>query len=348
MLVGAAVDAANSPLGDVRWIDLTHDFSFETIFWPTDTQGFVLEENFKGMTDKGYFYSSNNYRAAEHGGTHIDAPIHFAKDGQTLDEIPLERLTGPAAVIDVRQQANANRDYQVTVQDLTNWEEQNGPLTPGVILLLRTGFDQYWPSAEQYLGTADRGPDAIPKLHFQGLHPSAAKWLVENRRIDAIGIDTASIDFGQSELYESHQILFKHEIPAFENVAHLGELPATGAYVIALPMKIKGGSGGPLRIVAALPDVIPTSVPFVAPKGEYVSQQDLYHTFRIPGMVVTRDGSILLFAEARRGDGSDPPSGRECSGRLSDAPQHRQRRYVGTDGRHRLRVSPQRRPSRFR
>ena len=202
MLASASVDAANSPWGDVSWIDLTHDFSPETIFWTTDTQGFVLEEDFSGMTDKGYFYSSNSYRAAEHGGTHIDAPIHFAKYSQALHEIPLERLTGPAAVIDVRQQSNADRDYQVTVEDFTNWEELNGPLAPGVIVLLRTGFDQYWPDAERYLGTADRGPDAIPKLHFPGLHPSEAKWMVENRSIDALGIDTASIDFGQSELYD--------------------------------------------------------------------------------------------------------------------------------------------------
>ncbi|MCM3900094.1 MAG: cyclase family protein, partial [Pyrinomonadaceae bacterium] len=103
-----------------------------------------------------------------------------------------------------------------------------------------------------YLGTEERGAEAVAKLHFPGLHPDAARWLAANRSIKAIGLDTASIDFGQSTLFESHRILFDKNIPAFENVANLDRLPPKGFSVIALPMKIKGGSGGPLRIVAIL------------------------------------------------------------------------------------------------
>ena len=93
----------------------------------------------------------------------------------------------------------------------------------------------------------------MPQLHFPGIDAEAARWLVHNRSVDAVGIDTPSIDYGQSKTFDTHQILYGADIPGFENVANLDQLPAVGAYVIALPMKIEGGSGGPLRIVALLP-----------------------------------------------------------------------------------------------
>ncbi len=244
-------NSASLPEG--KWIDLTHDFSEDTIYWPT-AEGFKLERVFEGYTDEGYFYDANNYSAAEHGGTHIDAPIHFAEGKQTVDEIPLERLMGPAVVIDVTQKALADPDYLVGVKDFTNWEAKNGRIEDGSIVLLNTGYARYWPDKVKYMGTDNRGSKAVKELHFPGLDPTAAKWLVEKRNINAIGLDTPSIDFGQSQLFESHRILFKENIPAFENVANLDKLPAKGAIVIALPMKIKGGSGGPLRIIAMLPE----------------------------------------------------------------------------------------------
>jgi len=140
----------------------------------------------------------------------------------------------------------------VTIADLTNWERANGRIPRGAIVFLRTGFGKHYPDRKKYLGTDERGPAAVAKLHFPGLHPDAARWLMTNRSIKAIGLDTASIDFGQSTKFESHQILFERNVPAFENVANLDKLPLRGFSVIALPMKIKGGSGGPLRIVGYL------------------------------------------------------------------------------------------------
>lgn len=244
--------ADNPPFTGGRWVDLTHAFSEDTLYWPT-AQGFKLEMEFRGLTPGRYFYAANRYRASEHGGTHIDAPIHFAADHPTVDQLSLEQLIGAAIVIDVSAQALKNPDYQIAVADLQSWEEKHGRIPKDAILLLRTGFAQHWPDAVKYLGTAEKGPDAVAKLHFPGLHPDAARWLVTERTIKAIGLDTASIDYGQSQLFESHRILFEKDVPAFENVASLSELPPTGAYVIALPMKIKGGSGGPLRIVAWVP-----------------------------------------------------------------------------------------------
>lgn len=236
-----------------KWIDLTHDFSSDTVYWPTG-DGFELETVFDGTTDKGYYYAANKYTAEEHGGTHIDAPRHFAEGKQTLDEIPLESLTGSAVVIDVSKKAASDPDYQIGIEDFTEWESVNGKIPGDSIVLLNTGYAKYWPDRVKYMGTDKKGQEAVRELHFPGLDPAAAKWLTENRDISAIGLDTPSIDYGQSRLFESHRILFSENIPAFENVANLDRLPPKGAYIVALPMKIKGGSGGPLRIVALVPE----------------------------------------------------------------------------------------------
>ena len=232
-------------------VDLTHAFDTNSVYWPT-AEPFKLETDFEGMTEKGYYYSAYRYSAAEHGGTHLDSPVHFAKGRHTVDQIPLQQLIGTAVVVDVTRQCAANADYQIIVADFQNWERRNGRIAPGTIVLLRTGFGKYYPDRKKYLGTEERGADAVAKLHFPGLDPVAARWLTQNRSIKAIGLDTPSIDYGQSTLFESHRILFEKNIPAFENVANLEQLPLKGFSVIALPMKIKGGSGGPLRIVALL------------------------------------------------------------------------------------------------
>ena len=236
-------------------MDLTHDLSSESIFWPTG-ETFRLDRVANGMTDKGYFYASNNYSGNEHGGTHIDAPVHFAEGRWTVDKIPLERLIGPAIVVDVSAASASNPDYQVTVEDFAAWERTNGPLERDMIVLIRTGFSSRWPDASRYLGTAEHSEGAVAKLHFPGLHPDGAAWLVTHG-VKAVGLDTASIDYGQSTLFESHRTLYAQNIPAFENLTALDQLPARGAIIYALPMKIAGGSGGPLRAVAVVPGVQP-------------------------------------------------------------------------------------------
>ena len=237
---------------DGEWVDLTHPFAADTLYWPT-APPFELTVESRGTAEGGYWYEAYSFRGAEHGGTHVDAPSHFAEGQPSVDAIPLDRLIGPACVVDVSAAALANPDYQVTTADLAAWEGAHGPLPAGAIVLLRTGYGRFWPDAARYLGTSERGQAAVAKLRFPGLHPDAAQWLVRERRIDAIGIDTPSIDYGQSRLFKAHRVLFAAAVPAFENLANLHRLPATGAQVVALPMKIRGGSGGPLRIVAMLP-----------------------------------------------------------------------------------------------
>jgi kynurenine formamidase len=221
-------------------------------YWPT-AEGFELTVDFEGFTDKGYYYTANTFCTAEHGGTHIDAPIHFAEGQRAVDEIPLEQLMGGAVLIDVTDRCTGETDYQVTTADFERWESEHGRLPEGAIVLLRTGYGSFWPDRMRYMGTDEVGPDAVAKLHFPGLHPDTARWLVAERSINAIGLDTPSIDYGQSTHFESHQVLFAAGIPAFENLANLNQLPAMDFLVIALPMKIAGGSGGPLRIAAIVP-----------------------------------------------------------------------------------------------
>lgn len=243
--------SAEVDLARDRLVDLSHAFDRRTIYWPT-AQRFKLTKVADGQTEGGWHYAANNFRGAEHGGTHLDAPIHFSRTGNTADEVPLRRLAGPAVTVDVRAAAAADSDYLVSVADLQAFEAANGRIAPRTIVLLRTGWSRFWPDAARYLGTAERGEAAVAKLHFPGLSEEAARFLVDERGIRAVGIDTASIDRGQSTAYEAHRVLAAAQVPVFENVARLGRVPAEDFQVIALPMKIRGGSGGPLRVMAVV------------------------------------------------------------------------------------------------
>lgn len=254
LLAGSIVPPARAQealgsLPDREIVDLTHAFDETTLYWPT-ANPFALEVVAEGRTPAGW-YAANAFCAAEHGGTHLDAPVHFAEGERAAHEIPLEDLIGPAVVVDVPV-GEDDPDREIEVADFVAWESGNGPLPERAIVLLRTGWGERWPDPGRYLGTAARGADAVADLHFPGLSEAAARWLVD-RDVRAVGIDTASIDRGQSSDFRAHRTLAAENVPIFENVANLTRLPARGALVVALPMKIARGTGGPLRIVAFLP-----------------------------------------------------------------------------------------------
>jgi kynurenine formamidase len=237
-----------------RLVDLTHPFDETTIYWPTETEGFVLERIAEGPSEGGGFYAASRFRTAEHGGTHLDAPFHFSERGRRAGEVPLEQLVGPAVVIDVRERAQADPDHRVQVADLAAFEARHGRIAQASIVLLHTGWSERWPDRARVLGTERRGAGAVRELHFPGLDPEAARWLVDARRVASVGIDTPSIDSGPSERFEAHRVLAEAQVPVFENLARLGELPPRGALVIALPMKIARGTGAPLRAIALVPE----------------------------------------------------------------------------------------------
>jgi kynurenine formamidase len=248
LLYGARMSLAQGLIGS-RSIDLTHSFDETTIYWPTE-EGFKLLRGPAGVTERGYYYAANRFMGAEHGGTHIDAPVHFWEGGQTVEQIPLKRLVGPGACVDVSRKCAADRDYQVSVEDFEGWETANKASLEDRIVIIRTGLGRDWPDRAKYLGTSEMGRAAVAKLRFPGLDPAAADWLITRRRVRMVGIDTASIDHGQTRSFPTHVRLFRDNVPALENVAQMNQLPADGFMVIALPMKIGGGSGAPCRVIA--------------------------------------------------------------------------------------------------
>jgi kynurenine formamidase len=249
LLLFAATLPAVSPIDPAKVIDLTHSFDAKTIYWPTE-KGFQWEKEIWGKTEGGYFYASAKFAAAEHGGTHLDSPIHFAEGKQTVDQLTVQQLIGPAIVIDVAAACAKNADYLASPADIEAWEKAHGPIPAGSIVLFRTGWGARWPDKKRYMGT-DKAGD-VAGLHFPGIAPASAKVLL-GRRIRAVGIDTASIDYGQSKDFLVHRTLYGAGIYGLENIADLEKLPATGATLIALPMKIAGGTGAPVRVIAILP-----------------------------------------------------------------------------------------------
>jgi kynurenine formamidase len=250
LLSGCSAGSHTAAIDPAKIVDLSYSFGPQTIYWPT-AESFVLEPVSYGPTAAGYWYAANNICMAEHGGTHMDAPIHFAENKRTADAVPLSSCIGPAAVIDVRAQAAGNPDYRLTVADVEAWERANGPLPRDAIVVMNSGWGAFWPDKKRYLGT-DRQGD-VANLHFPAFSEEAAEFLVHQRHIAAIAVDTPSIDYGQSSDFIVHRIINGADKPGFENLANVDRLPPAGATIIALPIKIEGGSGGPARVIAILP-----------------------------------------------------------------------------------------------
>jgi kynurenine formamidase len=247
----AVATAQTIDLTAAKVVDLTHAFDADTIYWPTEPTGFQLRQEHKGLTKGGFFYYSNSFCAPEHGGTHIDAPMHFAENRWTNSEIPLNRLIRRAVVIDVAAKAAKDRDYVLTRGDVADWEEAHGRIPDGAIVLLRTGWSARWPDRKAYLG--DNTPGDASNLHFPSFGAEAAAMLVSERHVSLVGVDTASVDHGPSRDFPVHRIIGAANVGGLENLTNLDELPATGALVMAMPMKIALGSGAPARVIAFAP-----------------------------------------------------------------------------------------------
>ena len=229
-------------------VDLSHVYDQTTLYWPTATTGFELSPLAHGLTEAGYLYTANTFCTPEHGGIHIDAPVHFSERGWTLGDVPIRRLIAPAVVIDITAQTTQDSDYQLTTEDIQIWEQTYGAVPPDGIVLLRTGWSRRWPDAESYLG--DDSPGDESTLHFPAYGAEAARVLVEQRRVSALGVDTASIDYGPSLDFKVHQIASASNVVALENLTNVDDVPVVGAWVVALPITIAGGSGGPARVMA--------------------------------------------------------------------------------------------------
>ncbi len=238
-------------LDDYELVDLSHSYGDSTLYWPTSPSAFDKQELAYGVSDSGYFYSAYSICTPEHGGTHLDAPIHFSADGAPTEKIPLRNLIAAAYVIDVSHKAAEDRNYRLTVQDVRDFEAEHGEIAAGSVVLMRTDWSRHWPDAMAYLG--DDTPGDASKLEFPGFGAEATTMLAEQRKIALLGIDTASVDYGKSRDFIVHRIGAAQGVANLENLTNLKQLPATGAIIVALPMKIEGGSGGPARVVALVP-----------------------------------------------------------------------------------------------
>lgn len=245
--------AAATPLDlrSLEMVDLTHALNAQTLFWPTSPSSFELNRLSYGKTPGGWFYAANAFCTPEHGGTHLDAPIHFDSTGVTVDRVPLEQLIAPAVVINVTDSTARNADYRLSAGDVQAFEKRHGRIPAGAIVIMRTGWETRWPDRKAYFG--DATPNDASNLHFPSFGAEAARLLVEERKVAGLGLDTPSIDFGPSKDFIVHRIAAARNVVGLENLRGLGSLPAVGAMVIALPIKIEGGSGGPMRAIALVP-----------------------------------------------------------------------------------------------
>jgi len=237
-----------------KLLDMTYAFGDDSIYWPTG-KSFKSTKVSWGVNEQGKWYASNDYEANEHGGTHVDAPIHFAQKGRTIDQIPLEEWIAPVVKIDVVTQCTKNRDYLLTVEDIKNYENHYGPIPDRAWVAMYTGVGtQYYPNRQKVLGTEMEGKEAVKHLSFPGFSAESVKFLVEERNITGIAIDTPSIDYGKSKDFLAHRVLCEANRLAIENIANLHDLPPMGAILYAVPMMIKNGTGAPARIFAILPE----------------------------------------------------------------------------------------------
>ena len=225
-----------------RVVDLGHPLASDDPSWDG---GKVYEWSPVARMDKdGYF--AGRFATVEHFGTHVDAPAHFAEKGWTVDRIPADRLVRPAVTLHVESKATSSEDYRLTVADLDAFEAQHGRIPENTIVLVATGWDARWKQPGRYMN------EKSGVKHFPGLSVEAAQRLVD-RKVAAVGIDTASIDYGPSTGFEAHHTTMPHNIYHIENAANLGGLPARGFTVVVAPIALTGGSGGPTRVFALLP-----------------------------------------------------------------------------------------------
>jgi len=240
--VGAAAAAPPAPFA--RIMDLGHALGPDNPAWPGDDKPFEAVINATFETD-GYF--TRKFSSLEHFGTHLDAPAHFIKGAWTVDQIPAERLYGPAVVLDVREESRASADYLLAPEKITHWEARHGRIPRGAIVVMRTGWSERWPNTARY-----RNMDATKVMHFPGYSVEAVKGLID-RGVYGLTIDTLSVDYGPSKDFPVHHLSHGASLFHVENLADLSALPESGAYLVVAPIKLEGGSGGPTRVFALIP-----------------------------------------------------------------------------------------------
>ena len=244
---GAEEDRLSPWLADhMTVIDPSHARKDRSPAWPSGRGNPLKPDTMSG--DPGGAPSMAADSTPEHHVTHLDAPIHSAAGQPSVDQLTAADLFGAAVVVDVSAASAADPDYTMTRQDLLDWEEQHGRIPDGAIVLMDTGWSQKWSDYDAY-----KNQDEDGRMHFPGFSEEAAKFLVEEREINGIGIDNLSVDAAVGPGFPAHGIVNGAGKFHLENVANVHLLPPSGAYLIVAPIKIEGGSGGQVRIFAVVP-----------------------------------------------------------------------------------------------
>jgi kynurenine formamidase len=243
LLFAAHKNTMPEQMGYRNVVDLTHSLNDHSPNWEGTEQSPFHAQELGNIEKDGYY--SRIFTTQEHYGTHLDAPAHFMKGMWTVDQIPAERLVRPLVVLNVRAKASGHPDYEVSVQDIADWEGQHGEIPSGAVVMAYTGWDDRWNSHQAFRNVA---ADGVP--HFPGFSLEAATFLVKTRNAVGLGIDTMSIDPGASTTYPVHEFTAKESVYQLENVANLGLAPPAGATIVVAPIKLEDGSGGPVRLLA--------------------------------------------------------------------------------------------------
>jgi kynurenine formamidase len=231
-------------IGMSKVVDLTHTLSPKFPVIPIPGLTFPIKITAIATLEK-FGLAVNKWELMDHNGTHIDAPCHFIAKTQTLEQLPVRNLIVPAAVIDISGRAKRDADSAVTIDDVKAWEKNHGRLPRGSAVFMYSGWDVKAGDPRAYLGT-----DKSNTLHFPGLAEETCQFLVTERDIAGIGVDTISLDIGPDKEFKAHKALLRGNKWGLECVANLSQIPPSGATVFVGATKVEGSSGGPARLIA--------------------------------------------------------------------------------------------------
>ncbi|HEX5442642.1 MAG TPA: cyclase family protein [Pirellulales bacterium] len=232
--------------GKLAIVDLAWSLNPQSAYWPGDNYKPFELRTIATLEKDGVL--SKAFASPEHLGTHLDAANHFERERPSVDKIPAATLFAPGVVIDVSGAVSANADYLVSVEDIKRFEATHGRIPAAAVVLAYTGWSRFWDNPARY-----QGRDVMGRLHFPGFSSEAVEFLIAERGIRGVGLDTMSVDHGLSRDFPVHHVLGKASRYGLENLARLAELPARGFYLFVAPMKIETGSGGPVRVFAVFP-----------------------------------------------------------------------------------------------
>ena len=227
-----------------RVVSLSHEINPKMPRWPGDPP--VKFDEWAGLDREGY--RLRRITLGEHSGTHMNAPGSFHRSGAGVDSYPAESLVLPAVVMDLPGRAAPDADYTLAREDVLEWERQFGVVAPGSLLLLRTNWSRLWDTPDAYLGLDESGIH-----HYPGFGPEAADFLLRQRAISGLGIDTPGVDPGVDAEFTINRMALEQPRIVLENLTNLDRLPPTGATVVIGPLRLQGGSGSPVSVLAFVP-----------------------------------------------------------------------------------------------